>query len=166
MSDKKQVYILCPRCELNYIKADVDYCDVCKAEMGLIGKNFLIPDNEFETEIGKLCPVCHANYIDDDEEMCFVCQKEKDAKEAHEEHENSWSYEDDAELPMEEEMSEEEMAISLELAAEEEAEEEEEEIEIYKEADDFNYDVDPRDFEDYDEEDDEDDDFDDDEDDE
>ena len=153
-NENKPVYVLCPRCELNYIKSTEKLCDVCKVEMGLLEKSFLIADEDLEAESGKLCPVCHANYIGEDEEMCFVCQKEKDAKEqAEESEEDNWTY-----VEEEEEIPPEEMEISLELTAEEEDEEEEDELfdeNAYKEVDDFNYDVDPKDFEDYDEEEDE-----------
>ena len=150
--EKRPVYILCPRCELNYIKSTEKYCDVCKVEMGMLEKSFLIQDEDLEAESGKLCPVCRVNYISDDEEMCVVCQKEKAAKEQADESDevDNWTYvEEDEELPPEE------MEISLELTAEEEAEEEEDDIydeNAYKEPDDFNYDVDPSDFEDYEEE--------------
>ena len=32
----KPVWMLCPRCELNYIKKADQYCNVCKKEMKLI----------------------------------------------------------------------------------------------------------------------------------
>ena len=32
----KPVWILCPRCELNYIKKADQYCNVCKKELKLI----------------------------------------------------------------------------------------------------------------------------------
>ncbi len=149
MSDEKPIYVLCPRCELNYIKSTEKYCDVCKVELGLLEKSFLIQEEELEAESGKLCPVCHANYIGEDEEMCFICQKEKEAKEhaEEEESEENWTYEAVEEpLPPED--------IGMDLASDEEAEEEEdEEFEQsgYSEVDDFNYEVDPKDFEDYDE---------------
>ena len=140
---EKTKYIICPRCELNYIKEQDELCNVCKAELGLLGKNYLIPEDELEAESGKLCPICHVNYIDEDEEMCIICKKVKEAKEQPEDLETSWKAfvdEPEEEVPPEE--------ISLELAAEEEEEqEEEEEIKDYKEVSDFNYDIDPRDFE-------------------
>lgn len=37
MANKK--YKKCPRCELNYILEDEDYCPVCKAEMKMAGAN-------------------------------------------------------------------------------------------------------------------------------
>ena len=65
MSEVKHKYILCPRCELNYIEEHEGYCKVCKAEMGLIDSGILIPD---EDELGgeKLCPICKVNYIGED----------------------------------------------------------------------------------------------------
>ena len=78
---EKPKYIICPRCELNYIKEQDELCNVCKAELGLLGKNYLIPEDELEAESGKLCPICHVNYIDEDEEMCIICKKVKEAKE-------------------------------------------------------------------------------------
>ena len=49
-------YILCPRCELNYIEESEEYCTVCKAEMGLIDPGILIPEEEVESS-EKLCPI-------------------------------------------------------------------------------------------------------------
>lgn len=79
--DKKPAYILCPRCELNYIKSKDRYCTVCKAEMGLVDPSILLPDEE-EVGLEKLCPVCQVNYIGEDEEICFLCQKEREEREA------------------------------------------------------------------------------------
>ena len=150
-NEKRPVWVLCPRCELNYIQSNESMCDVCKVETGILEKSFLIQEDELEAESGKLCPICRANYIGEDEEICFVCQKEKEAKERNDESEevDNWTYEEE-----EEEMAPEEMEISLELTAEAEAEEEEDDLydeNAYREVDDFNYDVDPNDFEEDDE---------------
>ena len=72
-------YVLCPRCELNYILETEKYCNVCKAELGIIDKSILIPDDDESEE--KLCPICHTNYIEPDEEICFLCRKERAEKE-------------------------------------------------------------------------------------
>ena len=56
-------YTLCPRCELNYMPVGEQYCDVCKAELGLMEANFLLPDED-EAE-GRLCPICHTNYCEE-----------------------------------------------------------------------------------------------------
>ena len=81
-------YILCPRCELNYIEESEEYCTVCKAEMGLIDSSILIPEEEVESS-EKLCPICKVNYIGDDEEMCFMCAKEREKQKTEEESDNN-----------------------------------------------------------------------------
>lgn len=72
---------MCPRCELNYIRAKEKYCTVCKAELGMIDSAILLPDDE-EAGLERLCPVCHVNYIGEDEEVCFLCQKEREERES------------------------------------------------------------------------------------
>ena len=69
-------YIKCPRCELNYILEEEDYCHVCKTEM----KHFNEGEddgllNSFEDM--ELCPVCGVNYIKEDQGMCKDCKKKK-----------------------------------------------------------------------------------------
>ncbi len=64
-------YIKCPRCELNYIDARQDMCDVCKEELGK-------PINEpYEEEERELCPLCKQNYLNYGEEICEQCASEK-----------------------------------------------------------------------------------------
>lgn len=143
VNEKKPVYILCPRCELNYINKKDKHCNVCKAEMGLLDPSILIPDEE-EAGIEKLCPVCHVNYIGEDEELCFLCEKEKVEKVEVEEPDDAWINFVD-EVP--EAVSPEEMEISLsELAEEENGDEDDEFADKYAEPDDFDYDVDPNDY--------------------
>ena len=67
-------YVLCPRCELNYIEESEGYCKVCKARMGLIDASTLIPDEDEDTPEEKLCPICRVNYISADEDMCSDCR--------------------------------------------------------------------------------------------
>ena len=66
----KPVWILCPRCELNYIKKADQYCNVCKKEMKLIEAS--------EDDIGdlELCPICKLNFVQNDEEVCESCRQE------------------------------------------------------------------------------------------
>ena len=85
---EKKTYILCPRCELNYMDSREKYCDVCKAELGIGEANFLLPDEEDESE-GKLCPICHTNYCEEGEDMCIECKKERASKDKDEE-ETDW----------------------------------------------------------------------------
>jgi len=149
LPDKKPVYILCTRCDLNYfIPSKKDkYCKVCLGELGFADKSILLPDEE---EIEKTCPVCKINLLGEDESICFVCIKDRKAPAADEE--KDWSSEDIEE----EKPSADELEISLELAIEEE-EKEEDDLESDEddlpddEPDDFDYDVDPSDFEDDDE---------------
>lgn len=67
-------YMKCPRCELNWILETDEYCDVCKAELGMEG--FTLLEDE-EEDI--LCPVCGINYIEHNKKMCADClAKSKD----------------------------------------------------------------------------------------
>ena len=66
----KPVWILCPRCELNYIKKADQYCNVCKKELKLIKTS--------DDDIGdlELCPICKINFVQNDEEVCDSCKQE------------------------------------------------------------------------------------------
>ncbi len=73
-------YIKCPRCDLNYIRREQEYCDVCKAEMK--GKKLLFAndeEDEGDAEATELCPICKQNYIRPDEEICKACREEAEA---------------------------------------------------------------------------------------
>ena len=65
----KNVYIRCPRCELNYIKKSDQYCDVCKRELKLIESDDDIGDLE-------LCSICKINFVQNGEEVCDSCKHE------------------------------------------------------------------------------------------
>ena len=62
-------YKKCPRCELNYIKVEDEYCPVCLAEMKLVPE-----DNSNDLE---LCPVCGQNFMSVDQVMCDECAKKR-----------------------------------------------------------------------------------------
>ena len=154
IKDERPVYILCPRCEINYIDKREKLCPVCKAEMGIGDSSFLLPDEEDETD-NRICPVCHVNLLGEDEDVCFEClkereEKEKESKEITEDDEdgtNSWDpFADD---------EEEEVPDGMQEILEEEEEEEEEEDDmeetISDEPDDFDFNVDPNDYEEDDE---------------
>ena len=55
-------YIICPRCELNFIDADEqEYCDVCVKEMSgekTFSDGF---DSEENIEEMEFCPICGEN---------------------------------------------------------------------------------------------------------
>ena len=128
---EKKTYILCPRCELNYMDSREKYCDVCKAELGIGEANFVLHD---ESE-GKLCPICHTNYCEEGEDMCIECKKEMAAKKDEDET-DTWN--DDEEVSAEMDNDLDDMPIG---DLDEEEEEEEEQVEEYTD--------DPDDFDDH-----------------
>jgi len=72
----KNVYIKCPRCELNFIQKKDKFCPVCKQEMQALSTNY----TEDLTKMG-LCPICKVNYITDDENVCGTCVGESELTE-------------------------------------------------------------------------------------
>ncbi len=153
---EKKTYILCPRCELNYMDSREKYCDVCKAELGIGEASFLLPEEEDESE-GKLCPICHTNYCEDGEDMCIECKKERAAKDKEEEETDNWHDDDEAVAEMDDDIMEKYL-MGEEIPIGDLDEEEEQEEDETPEADDFEY-INPDDFsgDDDDEDDDEDD---------
>ena len=150
-------YILCPRCELNFIDADTqEYCDVCVKELSgekTFADGFDMEEIAEETE---LCPVCGENYMVLGEKMCEECKKKSDYEEEIDEEDEdkedaSWrSYLDDEE----EELDDLGIPDSEFDDEEEEEEEEEESTEDefeYVSADDY-YDMDDDDDDDDDDE--------------
>ena len=147
-------YIICPRCELNFIDADEqEYCEVCVKEMSgerTFADGFDTEENAEETE---LCPICGENYMVLGEKMCEECKKKSEYEEEEVEDEDkedaSWrSYLDD---------EEEELDLGIPDSELDEVEEEEEEEEVEEEVDDFEY-VSADDYYDMDDDDDDDDD--------
>ena len=161
-------YVKCPRCDLNYMDSRQEYCDFCKAELGM-KSNLVIEDDDedvgLDEELTKLCPICKRVYIGIDEDMCDACAAAK-GEDAIDENDEEWrNYMDDDP----DEYVEEKIEIPLdELQEEEEEEEEEEEVAPVDDfEDDFDYSGDPDDYDEDDDDDyddDEDDDYDDDED--
>lgn len=148
-------YVLCPRCELNYMQDGEQYCDVCKAELK-IGPQLIFTEDDDEMSEEKLCPICKRNYIAEDEKMCEQCREaskydnEPDGLDV--ESDDEWrNYLDDDEK----DMPEDDGVISLsQLADEEKSDElfmdddEEDETEyIDDEPDDFDVEIDEKDFE-------------------
>ena len=155
-------YIICPRCELNFIDADEqEYCEVCLKELSgekTFVENFEEEENAEETE---LCPVCGENYMPVGEKMCEECKKKAVYEEENEEEDEdkedaSWrSYLDDEEEKLDIDIPESEFEEYEEEEEEEEYEEEEEEDFEYVNLDDYNgFDDDDDDDEDDDEDDD------------
>ena len=149
VQDARPVYVLCPRCEINYIDKRDKYCAVCKAELGIGDPSILLPDED-EAQEERICPLCRVNLLDEDEEVCIECKKDleekgKEVRETPDEDEdnmNDWEPFDDEE---EEEIPDGMQEILID--EEEEEEEEEEDIEsVSDDPDDFDFDVDPNDF--------------------
>ena len=131
-------YVICPRCELNFIDADVqEYCDVCIKELS--GERTFSDDFEAEESIEEteLCPICGENYMVLGEKMCEECKKkaayeDEPDVEDDEKEDASWrSYLDD---------EEEELDLGIpDSEFEDDEEEEEEEEEETVEEEDFEY---------------------------
>ncbi|MDR3185690.1 MAG: hypothetical protein LBU04_02600 [Christensenellaceae bacterium] len=62
----------CPRCDINYIISDQEYCDICIAEMNGISLNI---EDDDESE---LCPRCKQNFIAEGEKLCENCLAEQE----------------------------------------------------------------------------------------
>ena len=97
-------YIICPRCELNFIDADTqEYCEVCVKEIS--GERTFADDFDVENALEEmeLCPICGENYIVLGEKMCDSCKSKSEYEEEIEEEDEdkedaSWrSYLDDEE---------------------------------------------------------------------
>lgn len=59
-------FIKCPRCELNYIHEEEQYCPVCKREM----------KGEAHDDPFELCSICNENPVMPGKDVCLLCYKE------------------------------------------------------------------------------------------
>ncbi len=59
-------FIKCPRCELNYIREEEQYCSVCKREM----------KGEAREDPFELCSVCNENPVMPGKDVCQMCYRE------------------------------------------------------------------------------------------
>ena len=59
-------FIKCPRCELNYIREEEQYCSVCKREM----------KGEAHEDPFELCSICNENPVMPGKDVCLLCYKE------------------------------------------------------------------------------------------
>ena len=155
-------YVICPRCELNFIDEEVqEYCEVCVKELS--GEKTFSDDFEAEEAIEEteLCPVCGENYMAFGEKMCEECKKKSQYEEEvidedEDKEDASWrSYLDDEDEELDLGIPDSEFEDELEEEEEDEEETVEDDFE-YVSADDY-YDDDDEDDED--DEEDEDDDF-------
>ena len=73
-------YVKCPRCDLNYMKDDEKYCEVCKAELK-IGPALKFAALNVDDDLDQvLCPICKRNFMDANEEMCAECKERANEK--------------------------------------------------------------------------------------
>ena len=122
-------YIICPRCELNFIDADErEYCEVCEKELS--GDTSYVEALEEEAaEDMELCPLCGEVYVKLGEKMCEECARkseyedEVDVEDADKEDDTWRSYLDDDDT--------EDLGITVDDADFGLEEEEEEEQETY-----------------------------------
>jgi hypothetical protein len=109
-------YVLCPRCELNYIQEGEEYCDVCKAELKKGPQLVFAIDDEDEQEVMELCPKCHQNYLKPGQTLCRQCAKlsqYEDEKTDLDDEDESWKeYLDNDETEDEDEDSEEMLSLA------------------------------------------------------
>ena len=61
---------ICPRCEINYIPLDKEYCSICESEL----KGIKAENEE------NLCPKCGVNYLEDGEKICSECAEKRKRK--------------------------------------------------------------------------------------
>ncbi len=59
-------YILCPRCELNYIEESEGYCKICKQEMM----------GDISHDEPEMCTICNERPAMPGRDICYVCYKE------------------------------------------------------------------------------------------
>ena len=59
-------FIKCPRCELNYIREEEQYCSVCKREM----------KGEAHEDPFEMCSICNENPVMPGKDVCPMCYKE------------------------------------------------------------------------------------------
>ena len=104
-------YVLCPRCELNYILEGEEYCDVCKAELKKGPQLVFAVDEDDDNEVMELCPKCHRNYLKPGQTICRECAKLSEFEEERttlDDDDESWKeyldQDDEDELPTDDEI--------------------------------------------------------------
>lgn len=65
-------FVKCPRCELNYIPENEEYCPVCKREM----------KGERHEDPIELCSICNENPVMPGRDVCYECYKEMTQQQA------------------------------------------------------------------------------------
>ena len=95
-------FIKCPRCELNYIREEEQYCSVCKREM----------KGESREDPFELCSICNENPVMPGKDVCLICYKEMNQQQGLRDDENIDSDErPDVSLDMEDVSEMDEIAL-------------------------------------------------------
>ena len=58
MKEFKMAYKKCPKCGINYILENEDYCDVCKTEMGLISNKTITNRKRSDVDFSRIIRGC------------------------------------------------------------------------------------------------------------
>lgn len=58
MKEFKMAYKKCPKCGINYILENEDYCDVCKTEMGLISNKTITNRKKSDVDFSRIIRGC------------------------------------------------------------------------------------------------------------
>lgn len=74
MEDRDMGFVLCPRCELNYMSDKDTYCSICMQEVRGIA-----PREEVE-----LCSICNENPVLPGKDVCAECLREMENREKDE----------------------------------------------------------------------------------
>lgn len=73
-------YKKCPRCDVNWILEEEDYCEVCQNELKGLAKYEELEDEDD----ADVCPRCGINFLGENETICEQCrlelEEEKTAK--------------------------------------------------------------------------------------
>lgn len=113
-------YKKCPRCELNYILEEEEYCEICREELRGIAHEEVLEDVE---ESG-VCPICHVNFLNEGETVCESCAAEMEDNDgkmsAIGDVEPDWDIGDE-EAVDETDLADDDVDLSVEDLAEEEA---------------------------------------------
>ncbi len=67
----------CPKCEINYIRGEAEYCDVCARAMKRVAAKRIHEDEEEELEEGLLCSECGEAPAVKGHELCHECLREQ-----------------------------------------------------------------------------------------
>lgn len=67
LEEKVVKFVLCPRCELNYMPSRDKLCKICQQELQSVGRD--------EEEV-ELCSICNENPVVPGHDVCLMCLRE------------------------------------------------------------------------------------------